>query len=86
MHRIENDELPESPKYSSRYFGDGEDNFSKTEWEKSLWALVNQRYYEKYIESRKMGIPAFYFNPPDYVTLTECEEELEASGVKRTYR
>lgn len=85
-YRIPNDELPESPAYGSRYFGDGEDRFSKTEWERELWVLVRETYIRKYKESRKLGIPALYFNPPDYVTLLECEAELESRGVLRTYR
>lgn len=83
---IPNDELPRSTKYGSRYFGDGDDLFSKTEWEKRLWKLVQQRYWKKYVESRKVNMPSLYFNPPDYLTLVECESELEAMGVERTYR
>jgi hypothetical protein len=85
-YRIPNEELPESPVYGSRYFGDGDDRFSKTEWERELWSLVRETYIRKYEESRKLGIPALYFNPPDYVTLVECEEKLESLGVVRTYR
>jgi hypothetical protein len=72
--------------HKPRYFGDGEDTFSKTEWERELWSLLRERYAEKYRKSRESGTPFDHFFAPDYETIVECEAELRARGVQQTYR
>jgi len=72
--------------HKPKYFGDGEDTFSKTEWEKELWSLLRERYARKYAESRVSDRPFDYFSPPDYETILECENELRSRGMVRTYR
>jgi len=69
-----------------KYFGDGEDTFSETEWERELWALLRERYAQKYAKSRQAGQRFDYFSPPDYETILECENELRARGLVQTFR
>ena len=66
-------------KYESKYYGDGKDDFSVTPWETELWKLLAVRYAEKSAADE-------HFKAPDWVTIVECEEELSASGLERTYR
>ena len=66
-------------KYKGKYFGDGEDDFSETEWERKLWILVRDAYSAEIRKNPK-------FVAPDWVTIMDCEKELEESGVVRTYR
>ena len=66
-----------------RYYGDGEDTFGKSVWEKVLWALIREVYARKEAEARLSGIE---FNAPDWATLVECENTLEKCGLTRTYR
>ena len=54
-------------------------NFSETEWERKLWILVRDAYSAEIRKNPK-------FVAPDWVTIMDCEKELEESGVVRTYR
>lgn len=66
-----------------RYYGDGEDTFSKSVWESTLWALLRETYARKTAEAKLTGQE---FIAPDYITLVECEEILEKCGLERTWR
>lgn len=66
-------------KYKAKYFGDGEDEFSETEWEEKLWILVREAYTKEVAKNPK-------FNVPDWVTIMDCEEKLRKSGVTQTFR
>ena len=65
--------------YKSKYFGDGEDDFSETEWEKKLWVLVREAYAKEIKKDPN-------FVAPDWVTIVDCEEELRNSGAVQTFR
>lgn len=65
-----------------KYFGDGEDTFSQTEWERELWSLLRKTYEKKISEST----PSNPFSAPDYETIVECEEILRSRGIKQTFR
>jgi len=65
--------------YLSRYYGDGDDTFSRNEWEAELWSLLRSTY-----ELKKALDPDFV--APDYETIIECEEQLQLMGLTRTYR
>jgi hypothetical protein len=66
-------------KFEARYFGDGHDSFSETQWERMLWDLLKMTYAKK-----SNSDPLF--RAPDYLTIVECEDKLESMGIKRTYR
>ena len=65
--------------YKSRYFGDGEDDFSETEWEKKLWILVREAYAKEIKKNSN-------FVAPDWVTIVDCENKLRNAGVAQTFR
>ncbi len=65
--------------HSARYYGDGDDTFSRTEWEATLWKTLRSTY-----ELKEALDPNFA--APDYETIVECEEQLQLAGLTRTYR
>lgn len=73
--------MSKKPKvtYKAKYFGDGEDDFSKTEWERKLWILVRETYAQEIKKNSQ-------FVAPDWVVIMDCEEKLRDSGVIQTFR
>jgi hypothetical protein len=72
--------------HTPRYYGDGEDNFSNTEWERELWALLRETYTKKVEDSKRSNSVLDRFSAPDYETIVECEEILRSRGVVQTFR